>query len=159
MFGELVFLLLILFVLWAYSKQKKPFKRVKYGKESITMQDEKVRSNAERIIADYFTKNNIRYEYEREVRGRKMRTVHPDFYLPDYNIYVEYWGLVDADDEKVKTQYIRNMKRKMAQYHNNGIKFISIYPRNLEYLDWIFRKKFQNVTGLQLRARARVFKN
>ena len=65
MFGELFFLILILFALCAYGRQKKPFKRVKYGKESITMKDENVRSNAERIIADYFTKNNIRYEYER----------------------------------------------------------------------------------------------
>ncbi len=59
-------------------------------------------------------------------------------------------GLVDADDRWIRTKYIKAMKRKMAQYYQNNIKFISIYPRNLENLNWIFRKKFKEVTGLEL---------
>jgi hypothetical protein len=37
----------------------------------------------------------------------------------------------------------------MAIYYRNNIKFISIYPRNLDNLDWIFRKKFRKVTGFE----------
>jgi hypothetical protein len=56
---------------------------------------------------------------------------------------------VDSDDGWTREKYIRNMKRKMAISHRNNIKFISIYPCNLENLDWIFRKKFRKVTGYE----------
>ena len=78
------------------------------------------------------------------------KTSSPDFYLQDYDVYVEYWGLVDPDDDQTRKQYVRKMKWKMAQYYKNNIKFISIYPDNLKNLDWIFRKKFRNVIGLEL---------
>lgn len=64
----------------------------------------------------------------------------PDFYLPNYGVYVEYWGLVDAEDAWTGERYERNMRKKMALYYRNQVKFISIYPSNLENLDWIFRK-------------------
>jgi len=70
--------------------------------------------------------------------------------LPDYDVYVEYWGLVDAPDRRTRERYIQNMRKKMAIYYRNNIKFVSIYPRNLENLDWIFRKKFEKVTGFEL---------
>ena len=38
----------------------------------------------------------------------------------------------------------------MAIYHKNNIKFISIYPKNLDNLDWVFKKKFETVTGIKL---------
>jgi len=42
------------------------------------------------------------------------------------------------------------MKRKMASYYENNIKFISLYPSNFDNLDWIFRRKFRDVTGFEL---------
>ena len=50
----------------------------------------------------------------------------------------------------ISKQYEKTMKRKMAQYHRNGIKFISIYPDNLSNLDWIFRAKFRDLVGYDL---------
>lgn len=149
---QYIFLVLLIFLLWFLPKTQTKTK--KYGKTLLTKKGEEVKSNAERIIADYLTKNNIRYEYEREVKGRNLmfskQISHPDFYMPDYDVYIEYWGLVNADDEKLRSEYIRNMKWKMAQYYKYKIKFISIYPDNLQNLDWIFRKKFKEVTGVEL---------
>ena len=65
-------------------------------------------------------------------------------------MYVEYWGLVNADDIGTRARYVSNMKRKMAIYYKHNIKFISMYPNNLENLDWIFRAKFKKVTGFDL---------
>ena len=42
------------------------------------------------------------------------------------------------------------MKWKMAQYHKNRINFISIYPKNMENFDWIFRAKFRETVGFDL---------
>ncbi len=124
-----------------------------YGNPSKTLQGEVVRSHAEQQIADYFTKNGIRYVYEWGAQTDalifKRTFAHPDFYLPDYNVYVEYWGMLGTS-----RQYEKTMKWKMAQYHRNGIKFISLYEKNLENLDWVFRAKFRKVVGVDLRARS-----
>ena len=151
--GIIVLIILILFALGAVKSEPEP----KYGVESVTQKGEEVRSFAEKRIADYFTRNNIDYVYEQEVRVRggclllsEYVVGNPDFYLPDYDVYVEYWGLVDAPDRRTRERYIQNMRKKMAIYYRNNIKFVSIYPRNLENLDWIFRKKFEKVTGFEL---------
>jgi len=147
-----ILLVIAVLLILAFSEDSKP--KREYGVKSVTARGEKVKSIAERKIADYFVKNNINYVYEREAKGKFLffdyKISSPDFYLPDYDVYVEYWGLVDADDSLTRVQYVKNMKRKMAIYHQNNIKFISIYPDNLKNLDWIFRRKFKKVTGFEL---------
>ena len=122
-----------------------------YGTPSRTLQGEVVRSRSEQRIADYFTHNGIRYVYEWKAQTNalifKRTFAHPDFYLPDFNVYVEYWGLLGASKE-----YERNMKWKMAQYHRNNIRFISLYHANLQNLDWVFKAKFKKVVGVDLPA-------
>jgi len=150
MFGYYIgILLIILFILVSSLKSEPRIRRrarVQYGYSTQTLQGEEVKSHAERAIADYFLKNGISYEYEHKIRGIGK----PDFYLPDYDVVVEYWGLVDAKDEGLRNRYVRNMRWKMAQYHSRKIKFISIYPQNLSNLDVIFKSKFRKVTGKQL---------
>jgi hypothetical protein len=151
-FLPLLILIAVLVLVWMFLLALKPKKQ--YGMKSVTRRGETVKSIGEKRIADYFERNNIRYVYEKEARTKALifsnKISNPDFYLPDYDVYVEYWGLVNADDYWTRENYVRNMKRKMAIYHKNKIKFVSIYPRNLRNLDWIFRTKFKNVTGLEL---------
>lgn len=115
---------------------------------SITKRGEEVRSRSEKMIADYFYENRIEYEYEKPVyiKGHSgWKIINPDFYLPEYNVYVEFWGW--ADNNK---KYNQNMKWKMKQYYDNGIIFFSIYPRDLKDLDWIIKQRFKKVTGKEL---------
>ena len=126
-----------------------------YGTQSVTLTGQPVRSKAERVIADYLTRHNLAYQYESEARtnywlGLNSKIIRPDFYLPQYGIYVEYWGLVDSPNIRTKDNYIKSMKWKMAQYRNNNIPFVSIYPWNLSSLDYHFRKKFREVKGFEL---------
>jgi len=126
--------------------------RNEYGTPSTTLHGEQVKSLGEKQIADYFTKSGIRYVYEWRAQTNaiifKRTFAYPDFFLPDYNVYVEYWGLLGASKE-----YERIMKWKMAQYHQNKIKFISLYHDNLRNLDWVFRTKFRKVVGIDLPAK------
>ena len=148
----IIFLGIVVFLILVFLGKSKP--KREYGVKSVTIKGEEVKSIAERKISDYFVKNNINYVYEREAKGKFLffnyQISSPDFYLPDYDVYVEYWGLVDADDSWTRAQYVKNMKRKMAIYYQNNIKFISIYPDDLKNLDWIFRRKFKKVTGFEL---------
>ena len=130
------------------------FPRKQYGTRSTTKLGVEVRSRAEQQIADYFDRIGLGYEYEKHLEvGIWIFTEtvsRPDFYLSDYNVYVEYWGLLDVDNAYDRSKYTRTMKYKMARYHELGITFISIYPDNMKNLDWIFRKKFKQATGIDL---------
>jgi len=80
----------------------------------------------------------------------KSKISRPDFYLPQYNLVVEYWGLVDSPDAGTRDNYIRTMRWKMAQYRKNNIRFLSIYPSNLNDLDYYFKRKFRETMGFSL---------
>ena len=123
-----------------------------YGQPSVTQRGEVVRSNSERIIADYFTRSSIRYAYEQPAMTRWgfRRISRPDFYLPDYGVYVEFWGLVNLPNNSARSRYERSMRWKIAQYHKNGIRFVSLYPSELSNLDAIFRPKLEQATGKTL---------
>lgn len=124
-------------------------RRPAYGAPAVTRRGEVVRSDSERRIADYFANNGIRYEYEKPAMNRwgLRRISRPDFYLPDYGVYVEYWGLVNLPNNSARNRYERTLRWKMAQYHKNGIKFLSLYPSDLQNLDASFRQKLEAMSG------------
>lgn len=103
-------------------------------------------SDGERKIAEYFKRKNIRFDLHPEVKVAKFRWINlpffkikltPDFFLPQFGVFVEYWGMID--DEKYKQKF--HFKKK--KYEENGIDFISLYPKNIEYdkLDFAFTSK------------------
>jgi hypothetical protein len=141
---------------FARSKEKK---RAAYPFPRTTQNGEIVKSGGEKMIADYFYNNNIRYVYEKPAmstassfsNGQQRRKIsRPDFYLLDYDVYVEYWGMVNTYHDDTRQEYIKGMEWKMAKYHENGIKFISVYPEDLGNLDLLFRKRFREITGTEL---------
>ena len=124
-------------------------RRPAYGMPSVTKLGEVVRSDSERRIADYFAGNGIRYQYEKPAMSRwgLRRISRPDFYLPDYGVYVEYWGLVNLPNNSARNRYERTLRWKMAQYHKNGMRFVSLYPNDLQNLDASFRPKLEAASG------------
>ena len=57
----------------------------------------RVRSFEELEIANYLTKRGVKFCYERPypvlTQTQEFRQYHPDFFLPDYNIYIEHQAL------------------------------------------------------------------
>ena len=101
-----------------------------YGQPAVTLRGELVRSRSEKAIADWFYRNGVRYVYEYpafDSRGRRVGV--PDFYLPDFDVYVEYWGLAGAD-----RGYDKRMARKTERYFRNGVRVVSLYPGDLHDL-------------------------
>ena len=119
-----------------------------FAAQHMTQNGELVKSGGERMIADYLCRNDIRYEYERPVKAAfsNRRISRPDFYLPDYDVYIEYWGMVNSEDDGTRQEYIKGMEWKMTKYRENHIKFISIYPEDLKSLDSILRKRLDEAT-------------
>ena len=108
----------------------RPFHRKEYGRPSMTLRGEVVRSRSEKVIADWLFRRGIRYAYERPVfDSRGHRVGVPDFYLPDFGVYVEYWGLVGAD-----RGYEDRMARKTVLYLRSGVRVVSLHPGDLRDL-------------------------
>jgi len=123
--------------------------RSEYGRPNKIFRGEDVKSTRERIIARFFAENGIRYEQETvgERNGRVFGRIFakPDFYLPDFDIYVEYWGFVHASRE-----YVKKMRRKMRVYNRHDIRFISLFPEDMSKLGLVFRARFREIAGFEL---------
>lgn len=87
-----------------------------------------VQSQGERRIADWLSAHGIDYRYDDKFQIIQGFAVRPDFYLPRYDVYIEYWGL-DTTDYKIGML----LKRKL--YQQEGKKLISLYPADLPHLD------------------------
>ncbi|WP_210455133.1 UvrD-helicase domain-containing protein [Vibrio crassostreae] len=61
-----------------------------------SLKGDQVKSYGEVVIANWLFRNGINYEYEAsyrfDVSTDQYRQYHPDFYLPDHDIYIEYYG-------------------------------------------------------------------
>jgi len=69
----------------------------KTEQNNITFQRETVKSYQELVIANFFTLNCIEYRYEDPYKFKtanaNYRQYKPDFYLPEYDIYIEHFGI------------------------------------------------------------------
>ena len=73
-----------------------------------------VRSKSEREIHDFFFEHRIRVVYEEQYRHPTTgKTAMVDFYLPDYNLYMEYFGRTDSD-------YLKDREKKINMYRSDS---------------------------------------
>jgi DNA helicase IV len=61
----------------------------KYGKYFTALDGTRVRSKSEQFIADWLYRHGIKYEYE-PLLNVKDFPFHPDFYIPEANLYLEH---------------------------------------------------------------------
>lgn len=107
----------------------------KLKQEHRTLKLERVRSLEEVIIANYLYLNGINYEYEAvyPYKGDRYRKAYrPDFYLPDYDIYIEHFGITrdyrtpwlsKIEEEK----YIEGIHWKRQLHDDNKTTLVETY--------------------------------
>ncbi|MCF7849901.1 MAG: HEAT repeat domain-containing protein, partial [Kiritimatiellales bacterium] len=106
--------------------------RVEVQKTIRTGNGTLVQSDGEQRVADWLAANRIAYRYDDRLRIIHGRQVRPDFYLPEYDIYIEYWGM-DTLDYKI------GMLVKQQMYQHAGKRLISVYPKDKDRLDEVLR--------------------
>jgi DNA helicase-4 len=104
----------------------------KVAKTSLdTIQGEKVKSVEELTIANFLYLNGVEYEYEKPYPfGNTM--YRPDFYLKDYDIYLEHFGVDENNRAKWLTQfneqkYVEEMEIKRERHRTNNTKLLETY--------------------------------
>jgi len=93
-----------------------------------------VQSEGERLIADWLAAHAIAYRYDQRFRILSGHAIRPDFYLPELDLYIEYWGLDTAD-------YKIGMLKKQSLYQQEGKRLVSLYPADKPRLDAVLRAK------------------
>lgn len=85
-----------------------------------------VKSKSERDIDNYLFYHNIFHAYEKAlpIDGNAEHDLHPDFYLPKENLYIEHWGY---DESNYKYSEIK--KYKIEQYKKLGITLICTHEK------------------------------
>ena len=114
-------------------------KRERQDNELETFNNEIVRSYEELVIANYLFLNGINYEYEKTyLINDKAINYKPDFYLTDYNIYIEHFGI--SKDKRarqyspgIENKYLEGIKWKRNIHKENNTDLIETY--SYQYLD------------------------
>ena len=83
-----------------------------------------VRSTHEQLIDNFLYNNNIRHAYEQKIedKNKKEGYILCDWYLPDGNVYIEYWGMEN------NTMYEEQKNYKLKIYKNFNL--IQLYPED-----------------------------
>ena len=95
------------------------------NKNYSTLNDISVKSISERDIGNFLFLHNIKFEYEPLLewvdKSEEDKEYHPDFYLPDYDVYIEHWGLnrnnqVPEWFTKTTEEYLELRRWKLEQF-------------------------------------------
>ncbi len=95
-----------------------------------------VQSQGERRLAEWLTAHGLAYRYDAKFRIIGEFQIRPDFYLPELDVYIEYWGLDTP-------QYKMSMYKKQMLYQQEGKRLISVYPRDLPGLGELLTVKLR----------------
>jgi DNA helicase-4 len=112
------------------SKCDEPLNKV--AKASLdTIQGEKVKSVEELTIANFLYLNGIEYEYEKKYPFGEI-LYRPDFYLKDYDIYLEHFGVDENNRAKWLTpfkekEYVEQMELKREAHKTHNTKLLETY--------------------------------
>ncbi len=101
-----------------------------------TIKREYVKSDQELALANFYFINGIRYEYEHpyevDTSSRDYRQYKPDFYLPDYGIYHEHYGLDEEGRARQfyrveEVEYLAGVRWKRSLHEENGTTCIETF--------------------------------
>ena len=138
-------------------------KELEKKKNHTTLKNEKVKSLEEIQIANFLFLNGIKYEYEKlypfENDDEMRKAYRPDFYLSDYDIYLEHFGINKNGRTPQYTpieekKYLEGMQWKRDIHQKNKTRLIETY--SYYNSEGILLKKLKEIlqkNGVELKPR------
>ena len=114
---------------------------VEGAKEKMAVDGTAVQSAGEKRIADWLSEKKIAYVYDERFRIARDTLIRPDFYLPEFDLYIEYWGMDTP-------AYNANRQKKLWLYQRAGKKLISLSFRDLATLEDVLSLKLSRYIRL-----------
>lgn len=93
-----------------------------------------VQSRGEKRIAEFLERRGLEFVYDERYRVAGDLLVRPDFYLPEFDLYIEYWGM-DTQE------YLASMRKKKILYQREGKKLISVSYREFDRIESFLAEK------------------
>jgi hypothetical protein len=100
-----------------------------------------VQSDGERIVAEELATLGLCFRYDNRFRIIKGYAIRPDFYLPELDLYIEYWGMEDKLDYRI------GMLEKQKLYQQAGKRLLSLYAHEKPRLRETLREKLRLFLG------------
>jgi DNA helicase-4 len=109
-------------------EEKELYLKYMKNKDYTTLDNIPVKSLSERDIGNFLFRHNISYQYEPLAEwvdeSSEGKEYHPDFYLPEHDIYIEHWGLnrdLEVPDWFTITseEYRATREWKFSQFKNH----------------------------------------
>jgi len=110
--------------------------KVEDKKTLKTLKGTLVQSAGEKQVAEWLERKGIPYRYDGRLRIIEGFQIRPDFYLPELDVYIEYWGMDTP-------RYKAGMYLKQDLYMHAAKKLISLYPSDLATLDSALSAKLE----------------
>ena len=118
------------------------FERTVEGAKNLRTKDlVAVQSKGEKRIGDWLEVHQIAYVYDERYRIAADVALRPDFYLPEFDLYIEYWGM-DTQD------YLARKAEKRLLYQRAGKKLISLDYREFSRIEEILAEKLARYINL-----------
>lgn len=95
------------------------------------------KSKGEYEIAKFLDKHNIEFEYEFPIAvidQDKPKLWYPDFYLKEYQVVVEYFGMYNYNEG-----YKEAADHKKAVFQKCGIQFVPIYHITKNWKEYLLK--------------------
>ena len=96
-----------------------------------------VQSDGERLIAEELAALGLTFRYDNRFRIIKGYAIRPDFYLPELDLYIEYWGMEDKLDYRI------GMLEKQKLYQQAGKRLLSLHAHEKPRLREALREKLK----------------
>jgi len=149
-----------------FDYNKEEFYKYQRSLRYTTLDGTKVKSESERKIMNYFLSHklngkNIRIVYEypapwmRYKKDDREIDPRPDFYFPDFGIYLEHWTIKDENEnvpewypgnsnEERNRLYLESRAKKKEEYEKNNIILVETSGEELRggNIDTILKEKF-----------------
>lgn len=98
-------------------------------------------SEGEIFICEYLNEKQIKFQTQVKIERLKYDSKAyriADFYLPNYNIYIEYFGQWDKSEE-ANLRY----RDKKKVYQSNNIPCVYLYPENLGIIEYVLNNRIR----------------
>ena len=109
-----------------------------------------VRSRCEVIIDDWLHYHNIKHDYEKPIFFSPTGFIICDWYLPNLDIYLEYWGVKKNSDytknRLFKEEIYKKLNLTLISIENSDLTCIKMKLGRLEYLKLRLSQQFLNQT-------------
>lgn len=107
---------------------------VEAAKRLRTTDEVAVQSRGEKRIGNWLSAKGIDYRYDDRMMMAGGERIRPDFYLPEFDLYIEYWGMDTPE-------YVANMRHKQILYQRERKKLISLSFRDFDRLEQLLKEK------------------